>query len=82
MGIIRTMQDVKTTAFTGRKRECLIDTINELAMNSKNKDMRNEFKANHQTRSNPMKDENGDLLADSHSILNMWKKYFSVIEGA
>jgi hypothetical protein len=24
-----------------------------------------------------MKDENGDLMADSHSILNMWKKYFS-----
>jgi hypothetical protein len=22
-------------------------------------------------------DENGDLLADSHSILNSWKNYFS-----
>jgi hypothetical protein len=24
-----------------------------------------------------MKDENGDLLAESHNILNRWKKYFS-----
>jgi hypothetical protein len=24
-----------------------------------------------------MKDENGDLFADSHSILNKWKNYFS-----
>jgi hypothetical protein len=26
-----------------------------------------------------VKDENGDLLADSHSILNKWKKYFSQV---
>jgi hypothetical protein len=25
-----------------------------------------------------VKDENGDLLADSHDILNRWKNYFSV----
>jgi hypothetical protein len=24
-----------------------------------------------------VKDENGDLLTDSHSILNRWKNYFS-----
>jgi hypothetical protein len=24
-----------------------------------------------------LKDENGDLLADSHNILNRWKNYFS-----
>jgi hypothetical protein len=24
-----------------------------------------------------VKDENGDLLADSHCILNRWKNYFS-----
>jgi hypothetical protein len=24
-----------------------------------------------------MKDENGDLLSDSHNILNRWKNYFS-----
>jgi hypothetical protein len=26
-----------------------------------------------------VKDENGDLLADSHSILNTWKNYFSQV---
>jgi hypothetical protein len=30
--------------------------------------------------SNLVKDENGNLLADSHNILNRWKNYFSVIE--
>jgi hypothetical protein len=24
-----------------------------------------------------VKDENGDMLADSHNILNRWKNYFS-----
>jgi hypothetical protein len=26
-----------------------------------------------------VKDENGDLLPDSHSVLNEWKKYFSQV---
>jgi hypothetical protein len=29
-----------------------------------------------------VKAENGDLLADSHNILNMWKKYFSQLLNA
>jgi hypothetical protein len=29
------------------------------------------------TRSNLVKDETGDLLADPHNILNRWKNYFS-----
>jgi hypothetical protein len=29
------------------------------------------------TVTNLVKDENGDLLADSHNILNRWKNYFS-----
>jgi hypothetical protein len=36
----------------------------------------NELKRGHQPRSNLVKDENGDLLADSHNILSRWK-YFS-----
>jgi hypothetical protein len=44
-------------------------------MNSKNKNIRdlyrgiNEFKRGYQPRSNFVKDENGDLLADSQNIL-------------
>jgi hypothetical protein len=30
-----------------------------------------------QQKNNLVKDKNGDLLADSHNILNMWKNYFS-----
>jgi hypothetical protein len=63
--------------------EYLKDKINELATNSKNKNIRglyrgiNEFKRGYQPRNNLLKDENGDLLADSHNILNRCKNYFS-----
>jgi hypothetical protein len=36
-----------------------------------------EFKRGFQLRSNLVKDDNVDLLADSHNILNMWKIYIS-----
>jgi hypothetical protein len=45
-------------------------------MDRKNKNIRdlqggmNEFKRGYQTISNLVKDENGELLADSHNILN------------
>jgi hypothetical protein len=37
----------------------------------------NEFKRGYQLRSNLVKDESGDLLADSNTTLNRWKSYFS-----
>jgi hypothetical protein len=52
-------------------------------MSMKNKNIKdlyrgiNEFKRGYQPRSDLMKDENGDLLADSHNILKRWKKYLS-----
>jgi hypothetical protein len=36
----------------------------------------NEFKKGYQPRAKMVKAENGDLLADSHSVLNRWKNYF------
>jgi hypothetical protein len=36
----------------------------------------NEFKRGYQPRSNLLKDVNGDLLADSHNIMNRKKNYF------
>jgi hypothetical protein len=69
--------------FRYQKLEYLKDKIKELAMNRKNKNVKhlygaiNEFKRGCQPRNNLLKDENGDLLADSHSILNRWKNYFS-----
>jgi hypothetical protein len=37
----------------------------------------NEFKRGYQPRTNVIKDENGDLIADSHSILARWRNHFS-----
>jgi hypothetical protein len=37
----------------------------------------NECKKGYQRKSNLIKDENGDLLVDSHNIMNRWKNYFS-----
>jgi hypothetical protein len=59
-----------------KKWEYLKDKINELATNSKNKNIRdlysgkNEFNRRYQLRNNLVKYENGDLLADSHTIFN------------
>jgi hypothetical protein len=70
--------------FRNKKREYLKDKINELAPKSKNNTIRdlykgiNEFKSGYQPRSNLVKDENGDLLADSH-ILNRWKNYSQLL---
>jgi hypothetical protein len=61
----------------------LKDKINDLAMNSKNKNIRelyrgiNEFKRSYQPRNNLVKDENGDLLPNSLKVLSRWKMNFS-----
>jgi hypothetical protein len=36
----------------------------------------NDFKKGHQPRNNVVKDEKGDLVADSHSILARWRNHF------
>jgi hypothetical protein len=65
--------------FRNKNGEYLIDKINVFPVNSKSKNIKdpyrgiNEFKKGYQPRSNIVKDENGDLLADSHDILNRWK---------
>ncbi|KAJ4428538.1 hypothetical protein ANN_24582 [Periplaneta americana] len=60
-------------AIPNSKRGCLIlirHNINDARCSA-------EKKGNgYQARVNVTKDENGDLLADSHSILNRWKNYF------
>ena len=37
----------------------------------------NDFKKGDQPRTNRVMDDKGDLVADSHSILAMWRNYFS-----
>jgi hypothetical protein len=61
--------------YRNKEGERLKDEINELAMKSKNKNIRdlyrgiNEFKWGYQTGNNLVKDKNGHLLADSNNII-------------
>jgi len=36
-----------------------------------------DFKKGYQPRCNIVKDEKGDLVAESHGIVSRWRKYFS-----
>jgi hypothetical protein len=69
--------------FRNKKRENLKGKINELEGNNKNKNIRdlyrgiNEFKKGYQPRINIIKDENGNLIADTQNILNRWKNFFN-----
>jgi hypothetical protein len=79
------LSDIRREAsrhFRNNKREYLKDKINELESNTRNKNIRdlcrglNEFKKGYQPRTNLVRDESGDLVADPHKILIRWKNYF------
>jgi hypothetical protein len=59
--------------------------IEELETNSKFKNVRdlyrgiNDFKKRYLPRTNIVKDEQGDLVVNSHIILARWRNYFSQI---
>jgi hypothetical protein len=88
------LSDVRREAsrhFRNKKREYLKDKFNELESNSKNKNIRDQYRGMNLRRftnlelTNLVKDERGDLLADPHKILNRWKNYFcelSNVHGA
>jgi hypothetical protein len=65
-----------------KKREYLKDKINDIELNSKNRNIGDlyrgiiEFKKGYQPKTNLVKDERGDLLADAQKILTRWKNYF------
>ena len=56
--------------------------IEELETNSKNNNIRdlyrgiNDMKKGYQPRTRIVKDEKGDLVADSHIIMARWRNYF------
>jgi hypothetical protein len=62
--------------FRNKRRKYLKNKINELAAHSMNMSIRylcrgiHYFKKGYQPRTNVVKDEIGDLLADSYNILN------------
>jgi hypothetical protein len=59
----------------------LKDKINEIELNSKNKNIRGlyrgitEFKNGYQPKTNLVKDERGDLLADTQKSFTRWENY-------
>jgi len=69
--------------FRNKKKAYLKAKIEELETNSKIKNVRDlyrgisDFKKGYQPRTNIVKDDKGDLVADSHSILARWRNCFS-----
>ena len=69
--------------FRNKKKAYLKAKIEELETNSKVKNVRdlyrgiNDFKKGYQPRTIIVKDEKGDLVADSHSIMAKLRNYFS-----
>ena len=68
--------------FRNKKNAYLKTKIEELETNSKIKNIRdlyrgiNDFKKGYHHRTNVVKDEKGDLVAESYIILARWRKYF------
>jgi hypothetical protein len=73
---LKNLRSDTSRTFRNKKREYLKGKINELETNNKNKNIRdlyrsiNGFKREYQPRINIIKDENGNLLADSQNVLN------------
>jgi len=69
--------------FSNKNKACLKAKIEELETNSRIKIIRDlyrgisDFKKSYQPRTNIVKDDKGDLVADSHSILARWRNFFS-----
>ena len=66
-----------------KKKAYLRAKIEELEPNNKIQNIRDlyrgisDFKKGYQPRCNIVKDEKGDLVADSHGIMARWRNYFS-----
>jgi hypothetical protein len=72
--------------FRNKKRKNLKDKITEIELNSKNKNIRDlhksitEFKKGYQPKTNLVKDERGDLIADPQKLLTVEELLLSAIE--
>ena len=69
--------------FRNKKKAYLRAKIEELETNNKIQNITDlyrgitDFKKGYQPRCNIVKDEKGDLVADSHGIVARWRRYFS-----
>ena len=85
---LNNVRNEATRHFRNKKKAYLKAKTGELETNSKIKNIRdfyrgiNDFKKGYQTRTNIVKDETGDLVTGSYSILARWRNYFSqVVNG-
>jgi hypothetical protein len=76
---LRNVRKEASRRFRNKEREYLKDKINELEFNSKNKNIRHlyrgitGFRKRYQPKTNPVKDNRGDLLIIPQNVLTMWK---------
>jgi hypothetical protein len=69
--------------FRNKKKEYLNAKFDELETNSKIRNIRdfyrdiNEFKKGYQHRTHMVKDEKGNLVTESHTLLANWRNHFS-----
>jgi len=69
--------------FRDKKKAYLRAKIEELETNNKIQNIRDlymgiiDFKEGYQSRCNIVKDEKGDLVAESHGIVARWRSYFA-----
>ena len=73
--------------FRNKRKEYPKAKIYELETNSKIKNTRDlykgisDFKKGYRPRTDIVKDEKGDIVADGHSILDRWRKHFSRLQS-
>ena len=84
--IVDNLNNVRREAsrqFRNKRKAYMKAKIEDLETNSKIKNIRDlcrgisDFKKSHQPRTNIVKDETGDLITGSYSILARWRDYFS-----
>ena len=69
--------------FRNKQKEYLKSKFDVIETKSKIKNIRDlyrdikDFKKGHQSRTNIVKNENGYLVTDTHSILGRWRNHFS-----
>jgi hypothetical protein len=82
---LNNVRRVASRHFRNKKKAYLKSKIEEMETNSKINNIRdlyrgiNDIKKGYQPRTRIVKDEKGDVVADSHSIMVRWRKYFSHI---
>jgi len=82
VGNLNSVRREASRHFRNKKKTYLKAKIEELETNSKIKNMRDfyrgisDVKKGYQPRTNIVKDDKGDLVTVSHSILARWRNYF------